>query len=74
VISFEEGQVVICSLTNQAGTIVQLDNKKVWVLLANFDIFVGEIYQIREVQSEEDLAQCVLESDRFEASKRVRKN
>ena len=58
-----EGTVVIVG-TGQAGTIVEM-GKDVWVLLANYNLWIGPFHQIREPQSAEDLAACPLEVDRF---------
>ena len=62
---FEEGSVVICS-TSQAGTLVQVAGKDVWVLLANGDVWVGQAHHIRYPQDQADLDACPLNVDRLE--------
>ncbi|HEY5235472.1 MAG TPA: hypothetical protein VIJ14_04780 [Rhabdochlamydiaceae bacterium] len=68
--SFQEGSVVICGST-QSGSVVQM-GKDIWVLLLNNDIWIGPAHQCRIPQDDEDLKNCPLEVERFEA--RERKN
>jgi hypothetical protein len=65
----EEGTVVICG-TTQAGTVVMNASGDLMVLLANGNIWFGPSNQCRLPQSEEDLAACPLEVDRFEERER----
>lgn len=71
--NFNEGSVVICS-TSQAGTLVQVAGKDIWVLLQNGDIFVGLAHEVRFPQDATDLAACPLNVNRLEnkAEKRNR--
>jgi len=68
---FVEGQVVICG-TGQCGTIAQKSGKEIWILLRNGDLFVGQDYQIRVPQSQEDLDSCPLNVDRVETKRETR--
>lgn len=65
---FEEGSVVICG-TGQAGSIVDIFKRNVWVLLQNGDIWVGSVGQIRFPQDEADLAACPLNVERLEVKR-----
>lgn len=62
---FVEGSVVICGST-QAGTIVQIANREVWILLRNGDLWVGPIHQIRFPQDNADLEACPIDVERLE--------
>ena len=64
-INFIEGDVVIC-VTGQAGTLIQISNQDVWVLLANGNIWTGLLHDVRRPQNKEDLDSCPLEVERFE--------
>lgn len=63
--NLSEGDVVICS-TGQAGTLIQIIGKDIWVLLTNGDIWTGQLHGARLPQNEEDLAACPLNIDRLE--------
>jgi len=62
---FVEGVVVICG-SGQAGSIVQIDGRDVWVLLRNGDVWVGSSNQCRIPQDEADLNACPLDVERLE--------
>lgn len=62
---FKEGSVVICN-TGQAGTLVQIAGKEVWVLLRNSDVWVGQVHHIRSPQDQADLDACPIDVERLE--------
>jgi hypothetical protein len=66
---FIEGSVIIVS-TGQSGTIIQKYDD-LWVLLLNNDIWVGPSNMCRFPQDEEDLKNCPLEVERFEAREKI---
>lgn len=66
-----EGSVVICS-TGQAGSLIQIDGKNVWVLLRNNDIFTGTSHQIRIPQGQEDLDAAPIDISRIEVKRSTR--
>ena len=68
-----EGKVVIVS-TGQAGTLIQIDGKDVWVLLRNLDIWTGKLSQIFEPQSKEHLDACPIDVPRIEAKRTIRQD
>jgi len=72
-IDFEVGNVVVCA-TGQAGTVIELTKRNVWVLLQNNDIWVGSASHIRFPQDEADLAACPLNVERFEPRIKRREN
>lgn len=61
---FVEGNVVICT-THQAGTLIHIKLKSVWVLLANGDIWVGNIHDVRLPQDQADLDSCPFNVERL---------
>lgn len=63
--SFNEGDVVIVAHTMQAGTIVKVEKKDIWVLLTCGDFWRGSPRDIRYPQDAADLAACVLEVSRL---------
>jgi hypothetical protein len=62
---YKEGDVVICS-TTQAGTVFSIYQKTVGVILANNDIWVGPIHDLRHPQDQADLDSRPLNVERFE--------
>jgi len=68
-----EGDVVICA-TSQAGSIVQIDGKNVWVLLRNHDIWTGLLSQTYKPQSKEHLDACPIDVARVEAKRTIRED
>jgi hypothetical protein len=69
--NFIEGDVVICT-TTQAGTIIGMMGKNVWVLLRNGDIFTGLFHEIRYPQDQVDLDSCPLDVERLEKKRSSR--
>jgi preprotein translocase subunit YajC len=69
--NFESGNVVIVN-SGQAGTIVQITGKEVWVLLANGDVWTGVSHQLIFPQDEAHLAACPLNVERLEAKRIIR--
>lgn len=63
--SFKEGDVVIV-ISSQAGSVVQIKVKEVWVLLRNGDIWTGPMHQVRFPQDKADLESCPLNVERIE--------
>lgn len=62
---FIEGKVVVCG-SGQAGSIIHTDERNIWVLLRNGNIWVGFINQIRLPQDQADLDACPIEVERIE--------
>jgi hypothetical protein len=69
--SFKSGSVVICA-TSQAGTVVQITGKDVWVLLRNNDVWVGLDHDIRNPQDQADLDACPIDVERLEIKRSPR--
>jgi hypothetical protein len=69
--SFKNGLVVICA-TSQAGTVIQITGKEVWVLLRNNDVWVGTDHDIRLPQDQADLDACPIDVGRLEQKKSPR--
>ena len=63
--NFVEGSVVICG-SSQAGSVVQLTNKDIWVLLRNGDIWIGSSHHCRFPQDQADLDTAPIDVDRLE--------
>lgn len=61
-----EGQVVIVSQTNQAGTIAGKNATTACVLLANGCLWFGEFYHLRKPRDQAELDACQFDADRFE--------
>jgi hypothetical protein len=68
---FVEGVVVICG-TGQAGTIVEVIGRDIWVLLRNNDVWVGPMNQCRFPQDQADLDAAPIDVERLEKRPELR--
>ncbi len=66
---FVEGSVIICG-SGQSGSVIQICGD-IWILLLNNDIWIGPSNMCRFPQYEEDLKNCPLEVERFEAREKI---
>lgn len=64
--NFSEGDVVISTVQGQAGTVIQVADGEVWVLLRNGDLLTGPIHQIRFPQNQADLDAAPVDVERIE--------
>lgn len=63
-VKYKPGNVVIVS-TGQAGTLWWITDKEIAVLLANGDIWYGQLYEIRLPQNDADLKACPRDVPKF---------
>jgi hypothetical protein len=68
---FVEGVVVIVG-SGQAGTIVEVTGRDVWVLLRNGDVWIGPMSQIRLPQDQADIDAAPLNVERLEKRPEIR--
>jgi hypothetical protein len=68
---FVEGVVVIVG-SGQAGTIVEVTGRDIWVLLRNGDVWVGPVNQCRLPQDQADLDSAPLNVERLEKRPELR--
>ena len=66
--SFEENDVLIVK-TQQAGTVVQVNGKDIWLLLRNNDVWVGPSHDARFPQDQADLDACKVDVERLEVKR-----